>query len=716
MGGRNRASQKQRNGWNQSPRRGQNFGSPSPRNDVTFRGFTLEEEARQTSSHHDWSSTVQLRKRPVVFVSSGSHDPLQSLTPQDDKAKDASITVGIAEEAAPRGETPREAAPREAAPEEAALVGAASQGATEGTRPIDVASIGTQPVGPASEDGKHVELTSEQPDLAESTSEEPKPVDPTSEEANPMDPTAERASSVEAKNGEDADEEATLEQITVRGTAQEKDGPKGVAPGRTGFEEPVPTEATPEESIEGHPETDNTGSSDEVIVFKGRNAMKAKTQGPNITLTTIETEIRAVEKQISAASEESPRRLPIRPAKGDDDDSDHLLWPTRKRGKARGRRNRGKGSEEDAMLADYIANMRENGEMFEGLGDDDEEEESSEDGEGLPSATAGPKAVDDDDEDDDDTDDDDAIHPDVYDGLLDASPSELEDDDILEEHNEFDVMDWERPSVRRRKGKGGRLPFSTEGLDSDTEEALRTAYNNDRHKKAERKKEREELRAMGLLGKRGQVDLRAKYSTGITMSQVVEEVKAFLAGSQETYVYPTPIKMTTLVHPNSPFPSLSLPPMDPHTRKGVHELSHKLGIKSKSIGGGDQRRPVLYRTKKTSYNEREFEQVIVMIKRRFGRQPSFKADSRKNRQGQKGPKGPKGSKPLGRSGGGAFSYHEGEVIGASAPELGTENRGRAMMEKMGWSTGTPLGASDNQGILHPVSQTMKKSRAGLGQE
>ncbi|PTB62492.1 hypothetical protein BBK36DRAFT_1172677 [Trichoderma citrinoviride] len=178
------------------------------------------------------------------------------------------------------------------------------------------------------------------------------------------------------------------------------------------------------------------------------------------------------------------------------------------------------------------------------------------------------------------------------------------------------------------------------------------------------------------------------------MTQVIDEVKTFLASSQET---------------------LTLPPMDPHTRKGVHELAHKLNVKSKSIGGGDQRRPVLYRTKKTSYNEQEFEQIIVRIRRIFGRQPPSKADSRKNRQNQKGPKGGKGSRPVARAGG-AFDYHEGEVIGAAAPELGTENRGRAMMEKMGWSTGTPLGASDNQGILHPVSQTMKKSRAGLGQE
>ncbi|TFB06777.1 Protein SQS1 [Trichoderma ghanense] len=679
MGGRSRAFQKQRNGWNQSPRRGQKFGSPSPRNDVTFHSLTLEEEARQTSSYREWSNTVQLRKRPVVFVSSGSHDPLQPLTPQAENAEDASSTVGITEEAAPE-----EATSQEAPPEEAAPVKATSQEATfEETKPVEPTSKETQPVRAT---------------FKEATSEETTLADSTSEETDPVDRTAERTSLVEAKTGEESDEETTLEQTTIRETTPEKENIEQVAYGSTGPEEVVPAEETPGENTNDHPETDNTGSSDEVIVFRGRNAVKAKAEGPSITLTTIQTEIRAVEREISAACEESPKQLPIRPAESDDDNSDDLLWPRRKRGKARGRRNRGKDSEEEAMLADYIANMRENGEMFEGLEEAEDDEDSSEDGEGLPSTSLGPNAVNEaGDGTDDDDDDDDAIDgsdlPDIYDSLFHLSrPGDLKKGDYAEEYDELIVMDWGRPSVSRKKGKG-RLPFPTDDLDSDTEEALRTSYNNDRQKKAERKKEREELRAMGLLGKRGQVDLRAKYSTGITMSQVIDEVKTFLAGSQET---------------------LTLPPMDPHTRKGVHELSHKLNVKSKSIGGGEQRRPVLYKTKKTSYNEQEFEQIIVRIRRIFGRQPPNKP-----RQGQKGPKGSKGSKgsrPVARSGGGGLNYYDGEVIGASAPELGTENRGRAMMEKMGWSTGTPLGASDNQGILHPVSQTMKRTRAGLGQE
>lgn len=57
---------------------------------------------------------------------------------------------------------------------------------------------------------------------------------------------------------------------------------------------------------------------------------------------------------------------------------------------------------------------------------------------------------------------------------------------------------------------------------------------------------------------------------------------------------------------------------------------------------------------------------------------------------------------------------DGDVVGASAPEIGVENRGRAILEKMGWSSGTALGATNNKGILQPVAHVVKNSRAGLG--
>jgi hypothetical protein len=61
----------------------------------------------------------------------------------------------------------------------------------------------------------------------------------------------------------------------------------------------------------------------------------------------------------------------------------------------------------------------------------------------------------------------------------------------------------------------------------------------------------------------------------------------------------------------------------------------------------------------------------------------------------------------------AATYVDGDVVGASAPEIGAENKGRAMLEKMGWSTGTALGAL-NKGILQPVTHVVKNTKAGLG--
>lgn len=58
---------------------------------------------------------------------------------------------------------------------------------------------------------------------------------------------------------------------------------------------------------------------------------------------------------------------------------------------------------------------------------------------------------------------------------------------------------------------------------------------------------------------------------------------------------------------------------------------------------------------------------------------------------------------------------EGDIVGASAPELGVENKGRAMLENMGWSAGMSLGA-ENTGILNPVSVVIKLGTSGIGMD
>lgn len=153
-------------------------------------------------------------------------------------------------------------------------------------------------------------------------------------------------------------------------------------------------------------------------------------------------------------------------------------------------------------------------------------------------------------------------------------------------------------------------------------------------------------------------------------------------------------------------PSLSLPPMGQRERKMVHELANVFGLKSKSTGDGTTRYPTLIRTKHTF----AFDEVVIpkRISRSFG---IFLP--RKDKAAKRG-----GAVTRVARGGGfsksAVTYADGDVVGASAAELGMENRGRSMLEKMGWSTGTALGALNNKGIMQPVTHTVKNSRTGLG--
>jgi len=141
--------------------------------------------------------------------------------------------------------------------------------------------------------------------------------------------------------------------------------------------------------------------------------------------------------------------------------------------------------------------------------------------------------------------------------------------------------------------------------------------------------------------------------------------------------------------------------MDHHGRKVVHELAGKFKIKSKSTGNGDLRRPLLTRTLRTlKYSEEGFERTAFHIQRKY----FPRTDIMPRKRPANAARG---------SGNGGVSYRDGEVVGEGAPELSVQNKGRTMLEKMGWSTGTALGTGNN-GILQPVVHVVKRSKAGLG--
>lgn len=145
--------------------------------------------------------------------------------------------------------------------------------------------------------------------------------------------------------------------------------------------------------------------------------------------------------------------------------------------------------------------------------------------------------------------------------------------------------------------------------------------------------------------------------------------------------------------------------MDAHARKVVHEIAYRFNIASKSTGSGEQRRPTLARTKATvKFNDEQFQLVFANYRRRF----FARLDNRANRAGSKKIGARKGGDP------GAATVKNGEVVGGSAPEIGLANKGRTMLEKMGWSTGMALGATDNKGMTQIIEHIVKRSKAGLG--
>lgn len=148
--------------------------------------------------------------------------------------------------------------------------------------------------------------------------------------------------------------------------------------------------------------------------------------------------------------------------------------------------------------------------------------------------------------------------------------------------------------------------------------------------------------------------------------------------------------------------------MDKYTRKKVHSFAHTLGMTSTSRGSGLFRYTTLTKTARTGkFNDQNFASAARMIRRTWLQNPAYR-----------GPELPPSSidpeweaKWYGPS---TRRLRDGDVVGEGAAEIAEGNRGRAMLEKMGWSDGMGLGATENKGRLKPVEQIVKRSRTGLG--
>lgn len=270
------------------------------------------------------------------------------------------------------------------------------------------------------------------------------------------------------------------------------------------------------------------------------------------------------------------------------------------------------------------------------------------------------------------------------------SASAMADALDMDPYNGFDIMDTERPSLKpKKKGRRGQMPFELLD-DSDLNEQLQNAWENDRNKKRLKKAEREELRQQGLLGRKGKApNLKVKYKDGMMMEDVLEEMREFLVGDMHT---------------------LALPPMDASRRATIHQAAAHFKLTSRSRGDGFDRFTVLTKTTRTrTYTDNEFDKAMLhkgLLYRLTG--PTFSKKGDRPRKADTVRFG--GARGKGKP---TTGYRDGETVGANAPEIGPENKGHALLAKMGWSKGMALGALDNKGILQPIPHTVKMTKAGL---
>lgn len=309
--------------------------------------------------------------------------------------------------------------------------------------------------------------------------------------------------------------------------------------------------------IPDRPYSRSSTSSEEVLLFKGRGTQRNLQPVPDIDMVQMQTEIRVVEQAIITEpvhSQQTPApELQMEPI------CNKNLTKIEKKQKKREKRNTKTklDEEEDTILADYIANLKENTEVDDYFKELLEGGRHSDDSGVSESANAAG----------DDTDDAEATNGDEVPSEIDdetltrliagqqlgqdlgmedvhfgdsSSDSDSDSDSTgkrTKQHQEFgddfDLMDWDRPSLRRRKGKGARAQISFNMSDSELEASLQASWKSDRLKKSERKKQREEMRALGMLGKKDPDDLRVKYPDGMNMDQVADELQAFLMGSDE---------------------------------------------------------------------------------------------------------------------------------------------------------------------------------------
>jgi hypothetical protein len=218
----------------------------------------------------------------------------------------------------------------------------------------------------------------------------------------------------------------------------------------------------------------------------------------------------------------------------------------------------------------------------------------------------------------------------------------------------------------RGKKKGPQLTSDDIFIDE-----LQEQWARDRERKGKLKRERavrrqEEVQKAG--GKKSKKERQQSRNSEIHLGSAVD-MRSINARIREFILHQPHLE------------SLSLPPMKKRDRVGIHLLAEAYSLKSKSMGSGKGRFPVLIRTARTAVygvNERHIEKIIGSAEGEI----VPRAGARKGRLGALWGAlgGDEGTSTEARS---KTKNHEGTIVGHGAGKLDEDNLGFRLLRQMG---------------------------------
>lgn len=258
-------------------------------------------------------------------------------------------------------------------------------------------------------------------------------------------------------------------------------------------------------------------------------------------------------------------------------------------------------------------------------------------------------------------------------------------DDLIKYTTKYDGLrdvEFDTKTLKTR-GKGRKKELNLDHIaDDDLRQSLADQYQAQKRNRKDKRKERESNIAHEHYTSK---DLSEKYPYTFHVKDFRHEFEEFLMDSKRN--------------------ALTFPPLDPHGNKVVMKFAFLYNMKSRKFGKGRQQHVVAVKNKRTFHSLPDYHSVGLLCKQR----PIF------NRTDQKRPRveiEAEEAKSSRRGKPSKAHVKEGDIVGADAPEIATDNIGRRLLEKLGWKSGQGLGA-DNRGIPEPVIAKVKKTKLGL---